>query len=100
MSRANGTKRPACRRCLAPARAGGGSGANLEPPVQNAQHAQKTLRTLFVLLFVFVFVWWGCVLGVEGGGGRVLTAGYPAYVGVPPRFSPGPWAGMAEAWPP
>ena len=35
-----------------------------------------------------------------GGGGRVLTVGYPAYAVVPPGFAPVPWVGMAEAPPP
>ena len=35
-----------------------------------------------------------------GGGGRVLTVGYPAYVVVPPGFALVPWVRMAEAPPP
>ena len=49
-------------------------------------------------LFVFVFVWWGCLLGGKGGWwGGVLLVGYLDHLGVPLGFAVVPWVGMAMA---
>ena len=45
-------------------------------------------------------VLWNRVPLLGGGGGGVLTVGYPACAAVPPGFALVPWVGMAEAPPP
>ena len=58
-------------------------------------HRRRTHGTLFV----FVFAWWGCVLG-----GREVVGPRPhnwvsGLRGGPTGFAPVPWVGMAKAWP-